>query len=139
MCSLLKVATNICWGPSIDIYGVSAKNRVGVEDHKLMSQPGCLPPQSSWLWGTDVVGMPERHAVWMERKRPWGPGELGLSLGDLSIHSFNRYFLKQYLLMVTLGLHCCPRASSSYGVGGYSLVALCGLIAVVSLVAGHGL
>ena len=36
-----------------------------VEDHRLMSQLGCLPPQSSRLRGTDGVGVPERRTVWM--------------------------------------------------------------------------
>ena len=60
------------------MYGVSAKNRVGVEGHRLISQQGCLPPQSSWLWGTDAVGTPERHAVWMERKQTMGSWRAGL-------------------------------------------------------------
>ena len=45
-----------------------------------------------------------------------------------------------YLFLAVLGLHCCVRASSSCGEWGLLFVAVHGLlIAVVSLVAEHGL
>ena len=52
------------------------------------------------------------------------------------------YFLKTfiYLFLAALGLCCCARAFSSYGERGLLFVVVRGLlIAVVSLVAEHGL
>ena len=61
-------------------------------------------------------------------------------------HSCTRVFfcfLKDkciYLFLAALGLHCCVRAFSSCGERGLLFVAVRGLlIAVVSLVAEHGL
>ena len=45
-----------------------------------------------------------------------------------------------YLFLVVLGLHCSAGFSLVVASGGYSLVAVCGLlIAVASLIAEHGL
>ena len=50
-------------------------------------------------------------------------------------YSFIKIF-KIYLFIVALGLCCCAQAFSSSSDGGYSLVAVCGLLTVVaSLVA----
>ena len=53
------------------------------------------------------------------------------------------FFLKYkfiYLFLAALGLRCCARAFSSCGEQGLLFVTVCGLlIAVASLVAGHGL
>ena len=51
---------------------------------------------------------------------------------------FSMFFLKIYLFLATLGLHCCARAFSSCGKRELLLVAVHGLlIAVASLVAEH--
>ena len=49
-------------------------------------------------------------------------------------------FLKNYLFLAALGLHCCVRAFSSRGKQELLFVLVCGfLIAVASLVLEHGL
>ena len=50
------------------------------------------------------------------------------------------YFIYMFFFVVALGLCCCTRAFSSCGERGLLFVAVCGLlIAVASLVVGHGL
>ena len=46
-------------------------------------------------------------------------------------------FLKIDLCMTALGLHCCAQVFSSYGEQDCSLVEVCSLIVVFSLVAEH--
>ena len=49
-------------------------------------------------------------------------------------------FIYLYLVLAVLGLCCCAQASLATASGGYSLVAVWGLLmAEVSLVAEHGL
>ena len=60
--------------------------------------------------------------------------------GVLFFFLINLFILFYYLFLVTLGLRCCARASSSCGEQGLLFLGARGLlIAVASLVAEHGL